>query len=77
MSIKRSPAARVIDFFATAPVGEAKLVYGLVREVIRKREATNDGKVAEPVANRKRCIKRTNTKAPTDVAAIATAPQVV
>lgn len=65
MSVKRSPAARVIEFFTQAPVGEAKLVYGLVKEVIRKREAAEDvNPVPGPVV-RKRRTRKVNAKAPT------------
>lgn len=62
MSVKRSPAARVIEFFTTAPVGEADLVYGLVREVIRKRKATTTEGVAPVV--RRRVRRKVNAKAP-------------
>lgn len=57
MSVKRSPAARVIEFFTTAPVGEADLVYGLVREVIRKRKAASDAPAAPVVRKRFRRAK--------------------
>lgn len=62
MSIKRSPAARVIEFFTTAPVGEAELVYGLVREVVRKRKAITTESVVPVVKRRVR--RKVNAKAP-------------
>jgi hypothetical protein len=62
MSVKRSPAARVIEFFTAAPIGEAELVYGLVREVVRKRKAVTDT-VTAPVVKKRR-TRKVNTKAP-------------
>lgn len=38
MSSKRSPAARILEFFTTQPIGEADLVLGLVKEAVRKRK---------------------------------------
>lgn len=79
MSIKRSPAARVLEFFSTAPTGEAELVYGLVREIVRKRKA-GDVTASAPVATtRKRRAKKVNAKAPAEAicGTTSTVPQVV
>ena len=62
MSAKRSPAARIIEFFSTQPIGEAELVYGLVREIVRKRRS--EGTTATPVPVRKRTTRRVKAKAP-------------
>lgn len=64
MSSKRSPAAKVLDFFTTAPVGEAALVLGLVKEVVKKRTATEGVNVVGPAAPTKRRARRkVNAKA--------------
>lgn len=67
MSSKRSPAARVLEFFTIAPIGEADLVLGLVREVVKKRKVTSGGSVAGtvPVVKRRtRKAVKVNAKAP-------------
>jgi hypothetical protein len=53
MSSKKSPAGRVLEFFQTAPLGEAELVHALVRDVMRKRRAG-----IENAALVKRAVKR-------------------
>lgn len=54
VSSKRSPAARILEFFTTQPIGEAKLVFGLVREVVRKREQGEPSTSIAPVKRRTR-----------------------
>jgi hypothetical protein len=64
MSVKRSPAARVIEFFTQAPVGEADLVFGLVRDIVRKRQASEAvSGVPKVIVHKRRQRVKVNAKA--------------
>lgn len=39
MSDRKSPHAKMLDFFDTAPLSEAELMFGLIRDKVKARQA--------------------------------------
>jgi len=56
MSSKRSPAARVLDYFAAATLPEAEQLFGLIRDTIRKRRAAEDAPATKAPVRRRRKV---------------------
>lgn len=63
-----SPAARVLAFFETAPLGEADLVFGLVAAKMKDRRAAAVPVEAPSVRRARKAKKRPSATAPANEA---------